>query len=607
MERQERVPLEEALKRANEAFLAHAAEKQQQATDEKAQLDLRLHVLRSNISLEGINFQDQEALAYSLSRKDYLAQMVTLEKTVQTARIDPQQMIDLFNATHDNKTRLAIIENLPKFENIDSEQQKACLEFLFQIATEYFSDPEQIGMEFNLDKLENTYLSKYRTDYDDEADYDLITSAAINSLSKLGPIAEKKLINIFNSSLKKQNKQNEYISSLDQEKTEVQPESAYYDLLFVDEKRRVVDQEVASLADINHSYHQRILDGLEKVGSKKSIDFALDLVQQDGDVLFMYRIMPILEKDRQYSAEKILSFLDRNKFNEWQFPSLVITLTDLIGAEETRNNLNDLLHKKRAKKDNANQAVIDNLEYARSFITPNHEKIAVESLPDLYEHKIKFETYGLNGQMQKKEIAFLEELIPAEQKPKVLEAGMGTGRLFLELQKAGYDITGFDFTQRHVALVRGEAPDAKAFKGDWKNNALQNESFDAVYSLGRNILHEYSLPDQVQMFREAARVLKKDGKFIFDIPDREKKDGEYKQRVDEYADTMRNEFHINNFRHGAIYDSPNGVDFATRYAYSNEDIENLAQLAGFRIAEVRREKLPTGKGDENLYYVLEKI
>ena len=70
---------------------------------------------------------------------------------------------------------------------------------------------------------------------------------------------------------------------------------------------------------------------------------------------------------------------------------------------------------------------------------------------------------------------------------------------------------------------------------------------------------------------------------------------------------MREEFHIRNFRYGAIYDSPDGVHFTTRYAYSKEDIENLARLTGFEAAEVRRQELPTGAGDENWYYVLEKV
>ena len=603
MEGQTAIPLEDALRQANKSFLADAEEREQQAKNKKAQLDLRLHILRSNISLERLNSQDQKTLAHFLSRKDYLGQMVTLEKAAEAGSVTPQQLLALFKETHDNKTRLAIVENLPKFKNLKPENRSECLDFLYQLATQYFSDPEQSKIEFRLKDKEFSYVQKYRTDYDEDTDYDLFVSAAIDGLSKFGPESEEKLINIFKYFIKKPGDQKNESEAPTQAEVESQTEADYYDLLFVDKKKRVVDREMATLVDINHHYHERILDALAKVGSKKSIDFVLELVQSDGDVLFMYNIMPILEKDRQYSAEKIFPFLDRNKSNEWQFPSLVILLTDLIGAEETRDKLNHILHEERTKKESTDQKIINNLEYARSFITPNHEKIPVEYLPDLYENKIKFESYGLNKKMQEREVALLEKLIKKDQ--KILEAGMGTGRLFLELRKAGYDITGFDFTQRHVALVKGEAPDAKVFKGDWKNNALQEEGFDALYSLGRNILHEYSLPDQVQMFREAARVLKPGGKFIFDIPDQEK--GEYAERVKEYADLMENEFHISNYRRGAVYDSPNGVDFATRYCFSREDIKNLARLAGFRIAEVRRAELPTGKGDENLYYILEKI
>ena len=400
-------------------------------------------------------------------------------------------------------------------------------------------------------------------------------------------------------------------------------EKQYCDLLKApgNKKLELIENTLSATENLREKYPDQDLRQLQQfdrwclrflAGHKdadKSIDIAVQyLAEFHGQLKFEHRMDQwelgiIFKKNPEVSSNKLFSTLEKGLESKENIAITILLLTDLIGVEETRSKLNDALHQERTKKENTRQSVIDNLEYAGSFITPNHEKIAVESLPDLYEHKIKFETYGLNGQMQGKEVALLEGLIKKDQ--KVLEAGMGTGRLFLELQKSGYDITGFDFTQRHVALVRGEAPDAKVFKGDWKNNALQNESFDAVYSLGRNILHEYSLPDQVQMFRKTARVLKKGGKFIFDIPNRDK--GEYKERVEDYAEMMEKKFQVRNYRRGAIYDSPNGVDFATRYAYSNADIENLAQLAGLRIAEVRREPLPTGKGDDNLYYVLEKI
>src|SRR4030042_6224230 len=116
MEGQQGIPLEEALKQSHESFLADAEEREQQAKNQKAQLDLRLHVLRSNISLERLNFQDQKTLAHFLSRKDYLGQMVTLEKAAEAGSVTPQQLLALFKETHDNKTRLALVENLPKFK-----------------------------------------------------------------------------------------------------------------------------------------------------------------------------------------------------------------------------------------------------------------------------------------------------------------------------------------------------------------------------------------------------------------------------------------------------------------------------------------------------------
>jgi SAM-dependent methyltransferase len=204
--------------------------------------------------------------------------------------------------------------------------------------------------------------------------------------------------------------------------------------------------------------------------------------------------------------------------------------------------------------------------------------------------------------MNASEVTLLQDLIDKDE--KVLEEGCGTGRLFLEMQKAGYDITGFDFTERHTEIVKEKDPEAKVMRGDWHQTGFKDASFGTVYSLGRNILHDYSIVDQVQLFRETNRILKSGGKFIFDIPNREK--GSYEKMVDEYGKEMKARG-IKNFRYGTIYDSPDGQNFATRYAYCEEDIQLLAQMTGFKIKEVRRTELATDQRDENLYFVLEKI
>lgn len=290
-----------------------------------------------------------------------------------------------------------------------------------------------------------------------------------------------------------------------------------------------------------------------------------------------------------------LDFLEEN--DQEKNRRLIMILCSLSSAEELRKKLDLRINENRMnKKDEKAENLLD----ARSFFTPDDKGIAIENLKKFYEEKIKFEDYRLNKKMNDKEVELLKKLIGKNE--KVLEMGCGTGRLLLEMKKNGYDITGFDFSD-HVGKVKEADLEAKVFEGDWHQIGAKNESFDVVYSLGRNILHDYSFFDQIQMFREANRILKKGGKFIFDIPNREK--GSYKKMVEEYAGEMRKRG-VKQFRYGSIYDSPDGKYFATRYAFSREDIEDISRITGFTIKDVRIEKLETGKGDENVYYVLEK-
>jgi SAM-dependent methyltransferase len=342
-----------------------------------------------------------------------------------------------------------------------------------------------------------------------------------------------------------------------------------------------------------------------KTNIDKAIDAYLSLAEEGGkDTKYINlsgSLGKLFREKKEYVSERILSILSQSHYREKHKQFLVILLSDTIGAEETRIRLSELIYEESSKGEQKDQNKIDSLEHARALITPNHEKISTERINELYGDKVKFEGYGLNEKMTPQEVPLLKSLIKKD--GKVLDMGCGPGRLLLALQENGYDISGYDYTARHVKLIKKQSPKAKVFKGDWKNNALKDGSFDTAYSLGRNILHEYSLPDQVQTFREAQRTLKPQGHFIIDIPDRDK--GEYQQRVRDYADAMY-EFGVKNYRYGAIYDSPDGKHFSTRYAYSDKDIRNLAELSGFRIIEVQRKPLPTGKDDENLYYVLKK-
>ncbi|MDR3559193.1 MAG: methyltransferase domain-containing protein [Candidatus Pacebacteria bacterium] len=312
-----------------------------------------------------------------------------------------------------------------------------------------------------------------------------------------------------------------------------------------------------------------------------------------------------LLKDQKLKDQSINTFsktLDLFEENSFESKQIIVLAANLAGAEKLRDKIDSLIVKNR---DLGNEERVNHLEYIRSFITPNDDKVAILNLQKFYQENIKFEEYKVNEKMNARDVELLESLIGKNQ--KVLEMGCGTGRLITELAKDGYDAAGYDFTERHVKITKEEIEKsgnvAKVFQGDWHRNALADENLDAVYSLGRNILHDYSIVDQAQLFREANRILKPGGRFIFDIPDREA--GGYQKMVGEYAEEMKRRG-IRNFRYGTIYDSPDGENFATRYAYSPDDIEELARLAGFKIVKVEKRELETSEGDENLYYVLEK-
>ncbi|HRZ94953.1 MAG TPA: class I SAM-dependent methyltransferase [Candidatus Moranbacteria bacterium] len=338
----------------------------------------------------------------------------------------------------------------------------------------------------------------------------------------------------------------------------------------------------------------------EKIGDWKTDFYLLNYIDRDFYSRYHAReIAECLKGRKEISPDFDVALFDYLRFGPIEKAKVIMfVLTEAYGAEIVRKKINERIE--------GSSDMNEEYAYARSLITPNHDKIAISNLQKFYEENIKFEEYKVNERMNEKEVELLESLIRKDE--KALEMGCGAGRLITELAKDGYDISGYDFTQRHVEKTK-EAIEktghvAKVFQGDWHNNAIQNESMNTVYSLGRNILHDYSIIDQVQLFREANRILASGGQFIFDIPNREK--GGYKKMVEEYASEMKKRG-IRNFRYGSIYDSPDGQHFATRYAYSHEDIEELAKLTGFKIKKIEKLPLKTGEGDENLYYVLEKI
>jgi SAM-dependent methyltransferase len=112
-------------------------------------------------------------------------------------------------------------------------------------------------------------------------------------------------------------------------------------------------------------------------------------------------------------------------------------------------------------------------------------------------------------------VAFLAELAECRPERSVLEFGIGTGRLAIDLYRRGLLVAGIDASERMVAALRSKAPDAaiEVALGDFASTRIAR-SFSVVALVYNNILDERGLPAQLAVFENAARHLAQGGCFV---------------------------------------------------------------------------------------------
>jgi SAM-dependent methyltransferase len=107
-----------------------------------------------------------------------------------------------------------------------------------------------------------------------------------------------------------------------------------------------------------------------------------------------------------------------------------------------------------------------------------------------------------------KRLRIISEHIPSGS--RVLDAGCGSGEYVRAL--SGYDVRGVENSARKVAV----AADARIQRGDIESLPFDAASFDAV--LLNEVLEH--VPNEVRALREAARVLRPDGRLLLFSPNR---------------------------------------------------------------------------------------
>lgn len=131
---------------------------------------------------------------------------------------------------------------------------------------------------------------------------------------------------------------------------------------------------------------------------------------------------------------------------------------------------------------------------------------------DTYESEIY--TQGTLG-----EVDFIENELNHDKNCKILDIGCGTGRHAIELTKRGYNVTGVDLSGSMLKKAREKAETA-GLNIDFQLADARNLPFEQEFDLAI-MLCEGAFPlmetDEMNfdILKNAAKALKKDGKFIF--------------------------------------------------------------------------------------------
>jgi SAM-dependent methyltransferase len=127
-----------------------------------------------------------------------------------------------------------------------------------------------------------------------------------------------------------------------------------------------------------------------------------------------------------------------------------------------------------------------------------------------------YEELGPAGQVLRKRAATVLDLL-GEEPGDVLDAGMGGGRLCVELDRRGWTVTGLDSSPRMVELARARLPSARErlLEGSIERLPFADGVFDAAVATGVLEYVDHDLPGALA---ELARVLRPRGIAVVSFP-----------------------------------------------------------------------------------------
>ncbi|PIZ47595.1 hypothetical protein COY32_01395 [candidate division WWE3 bacterium CG_4_10_14_0_2_um_filter_41_14] len=243
------------------------------------------------------------------------------------------------------------------------------------------------------------------------------------------------------------------------------------------------------------------------------------------------------------------------------------------------------------------------------------------SLSSVY-NAIEFQEYAVNNEdLTKREAQLIAFHVEAYAKKhnrdphevRIADIGAGTGRLAIALHHDGFDVTAFEYEQKHIQYMSETAPEMAVEEADWHHMPIESatvnsQSPEIFYCLGRTILHNNTPEKMARFFDEMHRILSDGGIGIIDIPNLREDDGspeQYDQNITEFANHLAS-LGVRMEKSQNIFDGPDDDHRFNRMTLTNEQFKTYARLFGFTVEQTQVEQVGEDSQFENAYYTIKK-
>jgi len=124
----------------------------------------------------------------------------------------------------------------------------------------------------------------------------------------------------------------------------------------------------------------------------------------------------------------------------------------------------------------------------------------------------------------KEEVDFILKVLKITKNTLILDIGCGAGRHSIKLAKRGYRIVGIDFKRDYINHCKERARKlslkTKFMQVDMRNLKFKNK-FDVVINVFTSFGYFKSEEENLEVLRKIAKALKKNGKFLIDVTNRD--------------------------------------------------------------------------------------